>query len=123
MSSLQGADFSLRPLLERRQEERAALLKHAHETAEADPRVAAAWLFGSFGRGEPDALSDLDLFLVVGDAYLDAVAGERRAFVARVGEPILLLEAPQNAPPGGAYLMALYEGDDGPAPVCDRAAS
>jgi hypothetical protein len=82
-----------------------------------DERVVAAWQFGSLGRGEGDDLSDLDLFVVVADEHLEAIAAERRAFVARLGEPALLVEGPQNAPPRGAYLMAFYPGAQGPYQV------
>lgn len=95
--------------LEARRAEREALLQRAIRLLEQDERVVAAWLFGSFGRGEEDALSDLDLWLVVADAHCAAMMAERQTYVAQVGTPALLLEAPQNAPPDGAYLMALYE--------------
>src|SRR4051812_13184180 len=42
--------------------ERDTLLRRVQQALERDPRVAAAWLFGSLGRGSEDALSDLDLF-------------------------------------------------------------
>ncbi|GAB3425457.1 hypothetical protein GCM10027569_62760 [Flindersiella endophytica] len=77
--------------------------------------MAAAWLEGSCGRGEPDALSDLDLAVVVADGELAAVADRR--WVARLAEPLLLLEAPQNAPPGGAFLTSFFSGEAGPQQV------
>ena len=39
--------------------------------ADADPHILAAWLGGSFGRGEADRFSDLDLHVL-----LDADAAE-----------------------------------------------
>ena len=37
--------------------------------------------------------------------------------MAAVGSPLLILEAPQNAPAGGAYLLVLYPGQAGPQQV------
>src|SRR6266511_2672866 len=79
-------------LLKRRRAERDALLARAQESLEGDPRVVAAWLFGSVGRGTEDALSDLDLFVVIADEHLEAVLAERDAFMARLGMPVLVLE-------------------------------
>jgi len=89
-------------------------LLHAIESAIADePRIMAAWLFGSFGRGTQDDLSDLDLWLVVPSADIDEMVARRRDFVKQFGEPVLMLEAPQNAPVGGGYLMVYYDGPAG----------
>lgn len=38
------------------------------ETLRADERVVAAWLGGSIARGDDDALSDVDLHVVIADA-------------------------------------------------------
>ena len=103
--------------LDIRRRERDELLRRAHHLLEADDRVEAAWLFGSLGRGTADGLSDLDLFVVVRDegvAQIDALA---RAHVDGLGTPLLLLDAPQNAPSQGIYFMALYEGEAGPHQV------
>lgn len=57
---------------------------------QADARVVAAILFGSYARGAADAYSDLDLGLITTDeAYEDFVAG-REAFIRLLGEPLLL---------------------------------
>jgi predicted nucleotidyltransferase len=96
--------------LKKRIAERDALLERAVELLHTDARVAAAWLFGSLGRGEEDALSDLDLWVVVGDPYSRFVNAQRREYVRKLGEPLLILEAPQNAPKDGAYLLTLYGG-------------
>ncbi|HMN28827.1 MAG TPA: nucleotidyltransferase domain-containing protein, partial [Caldilineaceae bacterium] len=79
--------------------------------------VGAAWLFGSQGRGDGDALSDLDLFVIVADGCFDKFIADRYAYMAHMGEPTLILEAPQNWPPGGVYNMALYRGQDWPQQV------
>jgi predicted nucleotidyltransferase len=94
--------------------ERDDLLDKIARLLQADTRVVAAWLFGSLARGSADELSDIDIWIVVADEHWSAVADQRRAYVAQVGEPFLLVEAPQNAPEGGAYLGAGYEAPLGP---------
>ena len=96
-----------------RRDERQALLDRAVEMLVADRRVAAAWLVASLGRDAADDLSDLDLWVVVEDDHMPAIAADRRAFAARIGRPVLVQEAPRNAPPGGAYLLVLYPGEAG----------
>lgn len=57
---------------------------------QADERVVAATLYGSYARGAADAYSDLDLSLITTDAgYEDVVAG-RESFMRRLGEPLFL---------------------------------
>ena len=57
---------------------------------QADARIVAATLYGSYARGAADAYSDLDLGLITTDeAYEDFVAG-REAFIRLLGEPLLL---------------------------------
>jgi hypothetical protein len=98
----------------RYQAEREALLQHISQHLAADQRVVAAWLFGSLGRGQADALSDIDLWVVVADEAIAELVADRRPFTAQPGKPVLILEAPQNAPVGGAYLMTAYEAPTGP---------
>ena len=90
-------------------EERSQLLRTISEKLEKDPTVKAAWLFGSLGRGDEDALSDLDLWVVVDDAHIDPIRADPRQVTSQMGHPILFLEAPQNAPFAGAYLMTCYD--------------
>lgn len=96
-------------LVERYSDERNNLLRTITELLEGDPGVKAAWLFGSMGRGEADSLSDLDLWVVVDDDRIEAIIAQPLAYASQVGAPILNLEAPQNAPEGGVYLMACYD--------------
>src|SRR5579871_706500 len=110
---LNWEDSPVRAKLDRYRAEREDLLQRLSAILEQDDRIVAAWLFGSLGRGEEDDLSDLDLWAVVSDSEIDAVAAQRQSYVAQAGEPLLVLEAPQNAPRGGAYLMALYDGESG----------
>lgn len=97
--------------------ERDAWLLHTRQMLEKDSRVAAAWLFGSLGRGAADDLSDVDIFVVLDDACADAVMAQRQEHICACENPLLLLDAPQNRPPHGAYNMALYEGQYGPHQV------
>jgi predicted nucleotidyltransferase len=79
--------------------------------------MVAAWLSGSIGRGEADDLSDIDIHLAVADEHCAQLNAERHAFVASFGEPILIQEAPQNAPPDGAFQLVLYRGVSAPIEV------
>jgi predicted nucleotidyltransferase len=60
------------------------------EVCAADDRVLAAFLAGSHARGAADAHSDVDLCLVTTDAAYEEVAGDRAAFVRRLGDPLFL---------------------------------
>ncbi len=94
--------------------EREALVNRLTEILRADPRVGGAWLIGSQGSGKSDELSDTDLWVVVADEHLPALIADRRAYVAQAGAPVLIVEAPQNAPVGGAYLGVAYDAPTGP---------
>jgi hypothetical protein len=97
--------------------ERDALLARLTSLLEQDSRVVAAWLFGSLGRGSADDLSDIDLMAVVTDEYIPALVAGRREYAGRAGKPVLFVEAPQNAPEGGGYLMIYYASPPGPLQV------
>jgi predicted nucleotidyltransferase len=99
------------------QVERDELLESLSDRLADDPRVEAAWLFGSLGRGTADELSDLDLFGVVRDEHVQAMVAGHRAYAAEIGKVVLTLEAPQNAPEGGGYLMVYYDAPRGPHQV------
>jgi len=49
---------------------------------EADSNVRAAWLSGSVSRGDDDALSDLDLSVVVSDESIGELVDRRRTYAA-----------------------------------------
>ena len=100
---------------------RDALLSQIIETLSSDPRFTAAWLEGSFGRGEEDDISDLDLHLAIEDAFSDqlcfhlgqANAGtitERMALFTTFGQPAVIHENHANAPAGGSFSFVLYAG-------------
>lgn len=103
--------------LRTRRAERAALLDRLTSLLEGDDRIAAAWLFGSVGRDDADDLSDLDLRVVVFDGHVEDICTGRQSYVRQVGEAVLFQEAPQNRPPGGAFLLTLYAGEFGPQEV------
>lgn len=104
-------------VLAQRWAERNQLLQQAIKRIETDPRITAAWLFGSGSRGDADALSDLDLWTVVADDALPDLLTQRHTYVAQLGEPLLTLEVGGNAPVGGGYLMLQYPGKVGPFQV------
>ncbi len=99
----------LTPTLREYQAESEHFLESAVTVLKQDERVQAAWLFGSRGRGDADALSDIDLIVVAQDDLLREVIAERYDYAGKVGKPLFSLESPQNAPPGGAYLMVCYD--------------
>lgn len=94
--------------------ETAVLLQTLHQTLENDERIVAAWLFGSKGRGGSDALSDLDLWLIMADGAFEELVADKLAFVSDLGELVFHLEAPQNAPVGGAYLAVQFDAPTAP---------
>jgi predicted nucleotidyltransferase len=100
-------------LLQIRLSEHVALLNQVKRVLQADQRIVAAWLFGSEGRRTSDVLSDLDVWVIVKDEFIEIISAERHHYAAQLERPVLLLEYPQNAPAGGAYLMALYPGQAG----------
>lgn len=109
--------MSTEGLLAVRRRDRADLLRGIDAVLRSDCRVRAAWLTGSAGRGEDDALSDIDLLIAVADNAISDFVENRRAHAARPGRPVLLMDNLINAPTRGAYLLALYEGRAGPQHV------
>jgi hypothetical protein len=82
----------------------------------ADSRFVAAWLTGSFGRGEAHDDSDLDVQVVTTDEALLArpwqsggqTTAERLALFSQFGQPGILFEAHSNAPPDGTMTVVFY---------------
>ena len=90
---------------------RDGLRQRIEETLGSDLRIAAAWLGGSFGRGEADAWSDLDVGLAIHDAHLGAFLDERPVLYRRFGLPLLVHQAPlSNAPNGGEAQRIIFDG-------------
>ena len=85
---------------------------------QADARVVAAFLGGSYACGTADAYSDLDLGLITTDmAYEDFLTG-RAAFIRLLGEPLFLehFDRPDNVffifPDGAEGELALGRASD-----------
>jgi hypothetical protein len=98
--------------LERSRDELLARIVHR---LEADERTPAAWLRGSFGRGEEDAYSDLDLSVVVDITKASGLCNTKRDggrsrlnFVSAFGEPVIVHEHHANAPGDGAFTAIIY---------------
>ena len=86
-----------------------------------DERIRAAWLTGSYGRNEADAVSDLDLTVVVApphhttlcarqDQVSHTTTSERLELFSKFGDIALLHENNHNAPEHGTFTFVLYAG-------------
>jgi len=112
-----GAVSSLTPIVAAMAAERSRMLERLEAGLRRDERIVAAWVGGSIGRGGADDLSDIDIHLAVQDERCAELNTHRRAFVSEFGEPLLVQEAPQNAPSGGAFQLVLYRGTAAPIEV------
>jgi hypothetical protein len=56
----------------------------------ADKRVLGAWLSGSFGLGEEDKWSDLDLQVAVEDSQFGSFLQDRPKLYSTVGDAVLI---------------------------------
>src|SRR5262245_27965109 len=56
---------------------------------EADPRIKAAWLEGSFGRGDPDRYSDLDFHFLLGEHDLPSFRADVESWLSTI-RPLVL---------------------------------
>jgi predicted nucleotidyltransferase len=83
-----------------------ALLEHVVETLKANARIRAAFLRGSFYRGQPDTYSDLDLFAVAEEADAEELLELGRTMLHNAGG-VLWVSALDAAPP---RLRALFPG-------------
>jgi len=57
---------------------------------QADDRVLASFLGGSYAKGTADAYSDLDLSLITTNAAYDAFFADRATFLQQLGAPVFL---------------------------------
>lgn len=94
--------------------EAAALMRRVTKLLEDDPRVEAAWLANSFGFTGDSGWSSAWLQVVVKDDAIDDFVLRSVEYASQLAEPLLCAIGPQNAPPGGAYCQALYDGEAGP---------
>ena len=102
--------------VERREEFLTAIV----EKLSRDERFVAAWLTGSFVRGEQDAMSDLDITLVIADEHCPALCVRPKIVSAQTtkerfdlfrlfGEPAFIHENNHNAPEGGTFTFVAYD--------------
>lgn len=82
-----------------------ALLARILAVLQADPRIVAAWLSGSRGRGTADDLSDIDLWMAVEDNAIGEINADPLAFVQDIAPTLMHIQAPSIAPAGGVYLL------------------
>lgn len=66
------------------------ILERFVAACQADMRVVAAFLGGSYARGAADAHSDLDLAVILADGAYDEFMAGRAAFVRQLGDPVFL---------------------------------
>ena len=57
---------------------------------QADERIVAAFLGGSYARDANDAYSDLDLYLITANESYEDFFAARKAFIHQLGEPVFL---------------------------------
>jgi predicted nucleotidyltransferase len=76
------------------------------------PIAAEGHLFGSVARGNTDAFSDIDVWLVFKDEDIDTVFNNRFEYYAKISEVIHVVEPPQNAPINGIQSAVLYKVND-----------
>src|SRR5919106_5158702 len=99
---------------------RELLLQAIIEKLSTEERFVAAWLTGSFAREEQDALSDIDITLVVDDKYSQVLCSrpkivsaqttkERYELFCLFGQPAFLHENNHNAPHGGTFTFIAYD--------------
>jgi predicted nucleotidyltransferase len=97
------------------------LLAQIAAVLSADNRFVAAWLTGSYGRGDADEVSDLDIRVVVAEPHSrvlchrhEQVSHETTAarleLFSKFGKPALIHENNHNAPQGGTFTFVLYAG-------------
>jgi len=114
-----GALLFMKTKLNVYREQREELLTRITETLAMDERFTAGWLTGSYARGEADALSDIDISIVVVDPFseilcrrLEQVSShtspERHSLFRQFGVPTLIHENNNNAPEGGTFTFVLY---------------
>ncbi len=66
-----------------------AFIKQLQIKAEADDRICAAWLAGSFGRGIADRYSDVDAHLLIADTEIERFRQNVRAWLEEI-RPLVL---------------------------------
>jgi predicted nucleotidyltransferase len=97
------------------EQKRQHLLKTIQDSLQSDDRFLAAWLTGSFARGEEDDFSDIDLTIVVAQTSAKALCPqyahstkEREELFARFGVIVNAHHSQQNGIQGAVLTSALY---------------
>jgi predicted nucleotidyltransferase len=67
-----------------------AVIDRFTAACQADERIVAAFLGGSYARGAADAYSDLDLYLITTDGTYEDFYDRREQFMRQLGEPVFL---------------------------------
>jgi hypothetical protein len=99
--------------------QREKLLGQIVETMSKDERCVAAWHTGSVAGHEQDALSDLDLTIVLADPHCGVLCArpwqvsaqttkDRYELFSLFGQPAILHENNNNAPEGGTFTFVMY---------------
>ncbi len=70
-------------------DEQVALIDGCRRVLADDPRMRGVWLAGSFGRGDEDDLSDVDLWVAVDSAELDSVLADWPETSDRIADFVL----------------------------------
>jgi hypothetical protein len=107
--------ISLQTYIEKREE----LLREIISAITEDDRFVAAWLTGSYSHSSQDALSDVDISIVVEEKYCDLfcqrpaqvssqTTAERMELFRQFGEIAILHENNNNAPEGGTFTNVIY---------------
>jgi hypothetical protein len=71
------------------------------------------------GARRGDAVSDLDVWVVVHDDALPAIRTDAYAVPFGIGDPLYVLEAPYNGPLGGTSLNTAFDGEQTGAHLVD----
>jgi ribosomal protein S18 acetylase RimI-like enzyme len=97
---------------------RVVLLENLRAGLSEDDRVEALWVHGSLGRGDEDALSDIDLIVMTAEGSDASFVRSLPDVAAGFGPVALANPMPGNAPEGGYFLSVLYDVE--PLPItCD----
>ena len=83
------------------------VIHQLEQALEQDPRIKAAWLKGSFGRGDADRHSDIDLTVWLAPDDADVFRKELETWLATL-RPVLLYHELF----GGSMMVCLLQGDD-----------
>ena len=101
---------SVADALREHREDRSALLASLTTSLQSEPRVKAVWFHGSFGRGEADDFSDLDLWVSVANEHATDASIFLSGHAALAANFIGAKRTFQIAPPSGGFFTTRQEG-------------